>query len=413
MTTPGGAELELAALVGGPGVDGGLNGPGEPTNAWQQAERLGLVEASGPGLGFLDDPGPLLGAAVRGGLSSIVLRLDWARLEPREGWIDDAAMAHYAAVVEAAAERDLGVIASLGDGCLPAWLGAEGWLLPATPERYGRLALAVIDALGDRIEGLVTFEAPARLACAGWLVGAAPPFRRLALLDALAALDGMLSGHLLAADAVAGRRGQLERGLLSSGGALGELEAALLGADDLALPAGIAALLRSQAPGRAGALAAASDAPFGTMAWLRLGRPAGPSSAPAARVLALLEAGPVPEPPEIERRLERLGARRGVVATSVCASRVVAQIDAEGRRTRGCPSSPGSAASVPSLRSLEPGVHGLRRVVAGELVDRWVLGSTREREGLVGIDRNRGDGGARLMATDAAGRDALGLLRGG
>ena len=182
----------------------------------------GSSRTSGPGLGFLQDPEPLLGAAERCGLSSIVLRLDWARLEPSEGQVDDATLSRSRRWSRRRPDSGLGVVASLGDGCLPAWLGPEGWLLPATPERYGRLASLVADALGDDLEGVVTFESPGRFAASGWLLGAAPPFRRLAPLDALAALDGMLSGHLLAAEAIAGRRGQIERGLLSTGGILGE-----------------------------------------------------------------------------------------------------------------------------------------------------------------------------------------------
>jgi len=45
----------------------------------------------------------------------------------------------------------------------------------------------------------------------------------------------------------------------------------------------------------------------------------------------------------------------------------------------------------------------IRGVVVGELVDRWRWGGRSQREGLLGVDHLRGDGGVRLLATDAAG----------
>ncbi|MEI8263713.1 MAG: hypothetical protein WCG59_07710, partial [Actinomycetes bacterium] len=45
----------------------------------------------------------------------------------------------------------------------------------------------------------------------------------------------------------------------------------------------------------------------------------------------------------------------------------------------------------------------IKRVVLGELVDRWFEGSYQSREGIHGVDRTRGPRGVTLLSSDAAG----------
>ncbi len=56
--------------------------------------------------------------------------------------------------------------------------------------------------------------------------------------------------------------------------------------------------------------------------------------------------------------------------------------------------------------------HVVDRLVVGELVDRWAMGSYDVREGLLGVEHRRGGNEhARLLSSDSAGHDALGSLR--
>ncbi len=272
MVSPEHTAPRLAALLGGPGIDGSLNGLDDPKSAWQLAESRGLAQPASTSIELLASPDALFAQLEGSALRALVLRVDWARLEPAEGELDHGALASWVAIAQRAKAQGLEVEVVLNDGILPAWLGTEGWLLPATPERFADLARSVTAAMGEHLEGVVTLEAPARFAFAGWVLGLVPPFRRWAPRDAAAALDGMLSGHLLALEVLSAEAPSLERSLLPSSGHLGELEAALLGAPTELLPEALSSVLASQGPGRARALASGRTDPWGTIGWAVVGR---------------------------------------------------------------------------------------------------------------------------------------------
>ncbi len=407
-------SVELAAFVGGSGVDGGMNGPGEPASTWQQAEHLGLVEPTGVGVDFFDAPDALVSAAYRAGLAQVFLRMDWARLEPREGSIDRAVLGRYAEILSMFIDAGVRPQAVICDGALPAWLGVEGWLLPATPERFGRLAAAVSEECGDLLSGVVTLEAPAEWAFAGWVLGAAPPFRTAAVLDACAALDGMLSAHLYACEALKGSTLTLERGLLGSGGLLGELEALLLGLDPEGMPEKVAEWIVSRTPARARDLAAHSDEPLGSVAWVSVGSGPRPAEGIKGSIFGLLDHGEgTLELGDTVSRL-RLGAARGQGRpVNIAYRHVAATIDSYGHREMGHAKSRAAdlAVALEAIRVVRSEGLAVARLVAGELVDRWRFGTFEKREGLLGVDRLRGDKGFRLLATDAGGVDAAGVVR--
>ena len=398
---------EIGALVGGPGVDGDLNGFREPTSTWHPAEASLRVEPTGIGAGLWRDPAPLAASASRLGLDAVLLRVDWARLEPSRGHFDRAAFAHCAEVIAAFRSAGLGVRIVLGGGELPAWAGPEAWLFPAIPEQFATFAGEVVTHVGDLVEGVVTLEAPGEWALAGWLSALAPPFRRGAFRDSLAALDGMLSAHLLASDVIAERAPELERSLLGSPGHLGTLEAALLLPGSTELPGFLEEFFTGQAPGRAARLSL--TAAGSTASWVVLGQ--GPS--PLDGVLGPL--GTVLSGRNLLTAEEVVAACQEAPSGPVhlCLRSVAASIDASGTRTmvRG-------AQRIGEIQALLDGVEqvrslgrGVGAVVVGELVDRWRWGTYAAREGLIGVDRFRGDGGYRFQATDAAGNEINSLLR--
>ena len=398
---------EISALVGGPGVDGDLNGFHEPTSTWHPAEATLRVEPTGVGAGLWRDPVPLAAGASRLGLDSVLLRLDWSRLEPSRGHFDRAAFSHSAEVIAAFRSAGLSVRVVLSGGELPAWAGPEAWLFPGAPEQFAAFAGEVVRYFGELVEGVVTFEAPAEWALAGWVSSMAPPFRRGAFLDSLAALDGMLSAHLLASDVVAERAPELERSLLSSPSHLGTLEALLCEPGSTELPGFLGEFVLGHAPGRAARLFESSA---GSSAhWVVLGQ--GPS--PLDGVLGPLSAvfGGRSALSVDEVIAACVAAPRGPV--HLCLRSVVASIAPSGTRSmvRG-------TRRIQELETLLMGADRVREfgvelgaVVVGELVDRWRWGTYSAREGLIGVDRFRGDSGFRLQATDAAGNEISSLLR--
>jgi hypothetical protein len=414
MATPEHDDACLAALIGGPGIDASLNGSGDPKSAWQLAEGLGLAQPARRSIDLLSTSSTVFERLEGSALGALVLRLDWSRLEPSEGALDQEAVGAWSGIAHEAKERGLGVTIVLSGGVLPAWMGPEGWLLPATPERFAHLAGTVADAMGEAVDGIVTLEAPARFALCGWMLGLAPPFRRAALRDALAALDGMLAGHLLALGALEEQAGSRGCSIIPSASLLGELEAALLGTVTHQLPAWLGSLVAGLSPGRARQLADEVTEPWGTEAWAVVGRGAGPTGGIAGSLLEVASGASTADADEVARSLHVARERVEGGAVHLLWRRRVAVIDEQGRRR--------VAAGSPLLDAAGPVIEGITRfehsgggpvasLVVGELVDRWEMGSYETREGILGVEHRPGDeGSARLLATDAAGEDALGAL---
>ena len=393
-------SMRSSLLLGGRGVAGGVDGRGEPGSTWREAMMTGRVLPSGSGAGFRTRAEPILDAALSLPVDEVLLRVEWARLVPTEGVLDDGELTWIVEQLSTmrAAGRRTGVV--LTDGVLPAWLGPEAWLQPATPGRLASFAAALVEALSGLVDVVVPIEEPGAWCIAGWMLGAAPPLRWAAVEDAVAALDAMLAGYLLSVDAVAAVAPDVETMWLASSGIAQVAERVLLG-----LPVGSTAIERTlrtlvrRSPGRTGALVADGAGggthvvlPFGIDEPLPVGAASStlwmagnalfPLAPTAAEALASAPEGPV-------------GLR--LVHTAV-------MIDERGRVSR----LRGHRRLEALGRALEEAAErgGVDRVVLGEATDRWRWGSFRGREGIFGVDRTRGAVGYELLDTDSAGIDA-------
>jgi len=183
-------------------VEGGFNGPGEPANNWEVWERTGRVEPSGVAVRFFDDPEPLLDRAQALGCNSFRLSVEWARVEPRRGHVDTAALARYREIVDACLARGLEPLVTVHHFTHPAWLGAELWLRPDAPMRFRQYAEQVADVLAPAVRRWVTLNEVNVLALQSWFFGAFPPGRVGAAADATTALGNLLHAHVLAYDVI-------------------------------------------------------------------------------------------------------------------------------------------------------------------------------------------------------------------
>ena len=220
--------LRTSILLGGRGVAGGVDGRGEPGSTWREAMMTGRVLPSGSGAGFRRDPGPILDRVIGLGVDEVLVRAEWARLAPVEGVTDESELSWLARLLSElrAAGCRTGLV--LTDGAVPAWMGPEAWLMPATPERLSRLATELVASLDGLLDVVVPVEEPGAWCLAGWVAGAAPPLRVGAASDAMAALDGMLTGQLLVEGALASVAPDLEVAWLASPGLGQEAERAML-----------------------------------------------------------------------------------------------------------------------------------------------------------------------------------------
>ncbi|MDH4144442.1 MAG: family 1 glycosylhydrolase [Acidimicrobiia bacterium] len=167
---------------------------------WGSWERLGRLPGSAAGNGFATryrDDLRLLGQA---GVGHVRLGVEWARIEPENGVVDERAVEHYQQVLAAADEAGLAVWVTLVSRSLPGWFAIDehGWRDRRSrtfswPRHVERCA----ELFGEWAYAWVPITRPMTTARAAYLTGAAPPGRR----DPFRFTDAILSTHQAALEA--------------------------------------------------------------------------------------------------------------------------------------------------------------------------------------------------------------------
>jgi len=141
------------------------------------------------------------------GLGAYRLSIEWARIEPRPGEIDRAALDTYRRMLGALRDAGIEPMVTLHHFTLPRWLGERGGILAgAFAERFAAFARVAADALGDLCRLWITINEPNVLAAHAYLLGVWPPARKSAL-DAVRAHYRLLEGHVAAYRALKDARG--------------------------------------------------------------------------------------------------------------------------------------------------------------------------------------------------------------
>ena len=161
-----------------------LDGRGRPATCYAPTIALGRHAGPGEAVGLWARYEEVLDASAELGLTGVALSVEWARVEPHPGEVDETALARYRAVVEHARSRGLRVTVRLVTSAWPSWLGPEAWILPWVVPHALAHAARVADALGDAPTGWVVFADPAGLVAGGYLEGTRPPWRRRAGVEA-------------------------------------------------------------------------------------------------------------------------------------------------------------------------------------------------------------------------------------
>ncbi len=162
------------------------------------------------------------------GCNAFRLSVEWARLEPRPGHHDDAALEHYAEILSQCAARGLEPIVTLHHFTHPWWQGEEFWLRPGSPDVFARHVARIVPALTPHCRRWVTINEPNIVMLMGWIEGASPPGRRMAVADAYCALDNLLTAHVLAADVVSELQPEAEVTMNTSSSSIYEHDRMLL-----------------------------------------------------------------------------------------------------------------------------------------------------------------------------------------
>ena len=107
------------------------------------------------------------------------LSVEWSRVEPREGFFDDAALDRYRQMLRALRERGIEPMVTLHHFTNPLWLAEQGgWENPLAVERFERYVTHTVGALRDLCRLWCTINEPNVLAYMGWNEGKWPPGKR-------------------------------------------------------------------------------------------------------------------------------------------------------------------------------------------------------------------------------------------
>jgi beta-glucosidase/6-phospho-beta-glucosidase/beta-galactosidase len=195
----------LLATLEGYAVEGGFDRPYQPATCYSPTIALGRHAGPGVADGLWTDYEQVLDLAGGLGLDGVRLTVEWPRVEPHRGSVDNEALDRYAQVLGYAASLGLRVTIVLVDGVWPAWLGLEAWLLPWVVPHVVSHARRVVNHLGAHVGGVAIFASPGELARRGYLEGSLPPWRHGQSADAqraLAQIEEIV--RLLEADPIVG-----------------------------------------------------------------------------------------------------------------------------------------------------------------------------------------------------------------
>jgi len=201
-SVPAAPGVRFGVATAGFQTEGGYNGPGEPANNWVRWEQAGLVEPSGLAVDFWTRYEEHLDLAAAMGCDAFRLSVEWARVEPAPGQIDDGALEHYATILQACRARGLEPLVTLHHFTHPAWLGEDFWLSGDSPDRYAAWVETAVGRLGPWCATWVTLNEINAVALGSYLLALFPPGRTLAFTDATVALDHLLAAHIKGYDAV-------------------------------------------------------------------------------------------------------------------------------------------------------------------------------------------------------------------
>jgi beta-glucosidase/6-phospho-beta-glucosidase/beta-galactosidase len=178
------SRTRLLVTLEGYAVEGGFDRVGEPATCYSPTIALGRHAGPGNADGLWRDYEAVLDFVPTLGFDGVRLTLEWARIEPRPGVVNEEALARYGEVIRFARGLGLDVTVAIIDAVWPSWLGLEAWTLPWIAPHVLDHARRIVDVFGGAATGFLAFTQAKELVTRGFLTGKAPPWRESALNDA-------------------------------------------------------------------------------------------------------------------------------------------------------------------------------------------------------------------------------------
>ena len=146
------------------------------------------------------------------GLDTFRFSIEWARIEPTQGTFDEAAIAHYAALIASCKAHGLKPVVTLWHFVDPKWVldptsGATslgGWTNKATADAFVSFVTRVVPRFADDVDFWITLNEPMVAITNGYFFGSWPPGGSFDEAGAIAAHNNMIDAHVRAFDAIHG-----------------------------------------------------------------------------------------------------------------------------------------------------------------------------------------------------------------
>lgn len=125
--------------------------------------------------------------------------IEWAKVEPEEGYFDENVLRHYRNLISELRRSSISPMVTLLHFTLPQWLAEKGGLeAEEFPVAFQKFAGIVHEHLGDLVEYWITFNEPMVLVAAGYVEGVFPPGYKREIQGMARPLSQILKAHALA-----------------------------------------------------------------------------------------------------------------------------------------------------------------------------------------------------------------------
>ncbi len=125
--------------------------------------------------------------------------IEWSRIEPEQGTLDEEAIEHYRSFIEQLGRRGIRPIITLQHFVMPRWLRKlGGWEWSGTPGAFGKFARLVRERIAPQARDFVTVNEPMVNVLGGYYLGNVPPGEKRAMKDVAPVLVGLLRAHAAA-----------------------------------------------------------------------------------------------------------------------------------------------------------------------------------------------------------------------
>ena len=110
------------------------------------------------------------------GVQQYRLSIEWAKIEPRRGFYDEAAIVHYRREIELLQQAGIEPMITLHHFTLPLWLSRQGgWTWPGSADAFRKFTAIVYTRVAPGVRDWVTFNEPLVHLGGGYVTGQTPP----------------------------------------------------------------------------------------------------------------------------------------------------------------------------------------------------------------------------------------------